>query len=266
MTNRNAWDTRIRRTEELLERNAGSKEVLAFYFEVLALQQKFSGSLSLHLATDAIPDATLLAQLDVDIALHQLPALLTLVLNTGPAKMAEQASRFGDAGEMEQRQTLLAFLNNDRSRSYAPYTFFSRVLFQVQAEFLASRRSLPANYSGTVCPFCGSNPQFAVLRPEGDAGKRHLSCSLCLAEWEFRRIVCPACDEMDHTKLPRYCPDEPVTVRLEACDTCKTYMKSFDMTENGLLVPDVDEMATVALDVWAGEHGYHKIQLNLLGF
>ena len=113
---------------------------------------------------------------------------------------------------------------------------------------------------------CGSQPQLAVLRPEGDGGKRHLACSLCLTEWEFRRIICPVCEEMDPTKLPRYSAEEPIAVRVEACDTCKSYLKSFDMTVDGLMVPEVDEIATVALDVWAAEHGYHKIQLNLLGF
>jgi FdhE protein len=125
---------------------------------------------------------------------------------------------------------------------------------------------MPSNYSASSCPLCGSKPQLAVLRPEGDGGKRHLACSLCLVEWEYRRIVCPVCDEVDYAKLPRYTVEEPIAVRVEACDTCKNYQKSFDMTVDGLMVPEVDEMATVALDVWAAGQGYHKIQLNLLGF
>ena len=255
---------RIRRAEDLLEHNPSSAEVLTFYLHLLGLQQQISQSLS-HASSNAVEGATLIEQLDVDAALSWLPTLLKVAQKEGPAKLAEEAKRMGAAGEAEQRQTLLAFLDH-QSAPYVPSSFFSRVLFQAQAEFLASRQSMPANYSAATCPLCGSRPQFAVLRPEGDGGKRHLGCSLCLAEWEFRRIVCPACDEVDHTKLPRYSPEEPIAVRVEACDTCTSYMKSFDMTVNGLMVPEVDEVANVALDVWAAKRGYHKIQLNLFGF
>jgi FdhE protein len=265
MTNRITWDRRIRRADELLDRNPSSSQVLAFYRHVLALQQQISQSLT----SQAPPEATgasLLEQLDVDLALRWLPALLKLVQKEGPAKLAEEAARIGAAQETEQRQMLLAFLDAEPSISYAPSSFFARVLFQTQAQSLASRLTMPANYSGATCPLCGSKPHLAVLRPEGDGGKRHLACSLCLAEWEYRRIVCPLCDEVDPLKLPRYSTEEPIAVRVDGCDTCKSYLKSFDMTVDGLMVPEVDEIATVALDLWAAEHRYHKIQLNLLGF
>ena len=54
-------------------------------------------------------------------------------------------------------------------------------------------------------------------------------------------------------------------VRVEACDSCQTYIKSVDLTRNGLAVPVVDELATVSLNVWAEQRGYAKLQLNLLG-
>jgi FdhE protein len=54
-------------------------------------------------------------------------------------------------------------------------------------------------------------------------------------------------------------------VRIEACDTCRTYIKSVDLTKNGLAVPVVDELATISLALWADERGYTKVQLNLLG-
>jgi formate dehydrogenase maturation protein FdhE len=37
------------------------------------------------------------------------------------------------------------------------------------------------------------------------------------------------------------------------------------LTRNGLAVPVVDELATVPLNIWAEEHGYAKLQPNLLG-
>ncbi len=266
MTTRITWEKRIRRAEELLDRNPSSSQVLALYRHVLALQQQMGQSFESHASPAAAAGASLLEQLDVDLALRWLPALLKVAQKEGPTKLAEEAARIGAAGEMQQRQMLLAFLDGGQAGSYAPSTFFARVLFQTHAEFFASRLIVPAGYQGAVCPLCDSKPQLAVLRPEGDGGKRHLACSLCLTEWEYRRIVCPVCDEVDPLKLPRYSPEEPIAVRVEACETCKAYQKSFDMTVDGLMVPEVDEIATVALDLWATEHGYHKIQLNLLGF
>jgi FdhE protein len=38
-----------------------------------------------------------------------------------------------------------------------------------------------------------------------------------------------------------------------------------DLTKNGLAVPEVDELASIALDLWASEHGYTKLQTNLFG-
>jgi FdhE protein len=54
-------------------------------------------------------------------------------------------------------------------------------------------------------------------------------------------------------------------VRVEACDTCRRYIKTVDLTKNGHAVPVVDELATMPLNLWAQEHGYLKLQANLLG-
>ena len=105
-----------------------------------------------------------------------------------------------------------------------------------------------------------------MLRPEGDGGKRFLVCSFCLTEWEFRRILCPICGEVDHQKLPRYSAAGIAAVRVEACENCHFYLKSVDMTCGRPRRPVVDEVATAPLDVWAMEHGFSKISLNLMGF
>ena len=37
------------------------------------------------------------------------------------------------------------------------------------------------------------------------------------------------------------------------------------LTKDGRAVPSVDDIATPALDLWAQENGYRKIELNLAG-
>jgi len=42
-------------------------------------------------------------------------------------------------------------------------------------------------------------------------------------------------------------------------------LKGIDLTRNSLAVPLVDESYSAPLDLWAREHAYNKIELNLVG-
>jgi formate dehydrogenase maturation protein FdhE len=139
--------------------------------------------------------------------------------------------------------------------------FFWRIVKQPFAE--SSQK--PGEGSGLTCPSCGSKPVVGVLRGEGDGAKRALICSLCALEWPFRRLICANCGEEDKNKLPVYIAAQIDHIRVEACDTCRTYLKSVDVTKDGFAIPQVDEIATVALNLWADEHGYTKIETNVLG-
>ena len=157
--------------------------------------------------------------------------------------------------------------HEEDSQDFAPEVlFFEKALLQPYAEWLAHQavgvsEAVPAS----LCPFCGSKPEVAVLRPEGDGGKRFLVCSLCFTEWGYRRQLCPNCGEEHKDKLPVFVADEFDYVRVDACDTCRAYIKSIDMTKNGRAVPIVDELATVSLNLWAQEKQYHKVEPNLFG-
>ncbi len=142
----------------------------------------------------------------------------------------------------------------------------AQAFLQPYAELLRSRalpRPVPTAYA--LCPFCHRKPGFGVLRQMGDGGARSMVCSFCLAEWEFRRIVCPGCAEENEKKLAVFSATEFDYIRVECCDVCKTYIKTVDLTKDGRAEPLVDELASAPLDLWAREHGYAKLQNNLLG-
>jgi len=48
--------------------------------------------------------------------------------------------------------------------------------------------------------------------------------------------------------------------RADRCDTCRTYLKTIDLTGNRLALPLVDDIASVALDLWAVEQGYRRLR------
>lgn len=264
-TKKPQWGKRIERAIDLAGRHPSTAEILAFYSRILEFQKTLYEGISSPPVS--IGDGPFRERLDVDAALRRLPALLTLVQKNGPSKLAQEATEIGRTSPERHRQLLCDFLAVTDADDAGPKSFYARVLFQPLAEYLAATLSVGlAGFAGSVCPVCSAKPQVAVLRPEGDGGKRFLVCSFCLTEWEFRRILCPICGEVDHTKLPRYTADRIPAVRVEACDSCRSYLKSVDMTLDGHAVPAVDDVATAPLDVWAIEHGFNKISMNLMGF
>jgi FdhE protein len=148
----------------------------------------------------------------------------------------------------------------------SPEEFLALALLQPYAEFVRAHFRLQLEgYTQALCPLCNRKPAMGVLRQQGDGARRSLLCGFCMTEWEFRRLVCPGCGQEDHAKLPVYTAETIPHIRVECCDSCKTYIKSVDLTKNGLADPLVDELAAVPLSLWAQEHGYAKLQTNLLG-
>jgi len=260
------WSKRIERAMDLAGRHPGTVEVMAFYGRVLEFQKTVYEGVAARPAQPLDPNSAFHEHLDVDAARRHLPALLSLVQEVGPSKLAQQAAEIGRDTPEQQRQMLRDFLFAPDGDEVEPSSFFARALFQPIAEHAAAAPAAPlAGFSSAVCPVCGGKAQVAVLRPEGNGAKRSLVCSFCLTEWEFFRVVCPVCGEEDHPKLPRFSAEGVSAVRVEACDTCKYYLKVVDMSVDGLAVPLVDEVATATLDLWAAEQGYTKIYLNLMG-
>jgi FdhE protein len=58
--------------------------------------------------------------------------------------------------------------------------------------------------------------------------------------------------------------DEFPAVRIDACESCRTYIKTIDRTADATAIPIVDDIATVTLDLWAREQGYQRLRPNLL--
>jgi FdhE protein len=246
--NASSWDLRIERARQLANTHPSASEILRFYGEVAELQKGVYEQLR----------SAQLQRPELSVLLPHFPALLSLVRRAGPAPLARTAEEL--EGNRAQWQSLLTDQGADDQRA-----FFARVLLQPYFEYQAGRSSVATRRVQPDCPFCGERPQVAVLRGEGDGGKRSLVCSLCATEWDFRRLLCPNCGEETERNLPVYVAEEFPHVRIEACDTCRTYIKSVDLTKNGLAVPIVDELASVPLNLWADEHQYVKLQTNLLG-
>ena len=191
---------------------------------------------------------------------------LSLVEKQGPPRLAAVARDLQKSSSETWSELLDSGWSPSESSSEDPQEFLARAFLQPYAEFVRSRLALNAEgYTHSLCPFCNRKPGLGILRQQGDGARRSLMCSFCLAEWGFRRIVCAGCGEENNAKLPVYTATEFDYIRVEGCDTCRGYLKTVDLTRNGLAEPLVDEMAAAPLDLWAREHGYSKLQPNLMG-
>lgn len=250
-----SWDRRIQRAGDLAKKHSEVSELLAFYQELARFQKGIY---------ERLPSV---AQHEVSVLLPHFSGLLELVRRAGSPALKRAAEALAEDAEADRLALLESIWQHQiESRALAgEYPFFAQALLQPYAEFLADKTNSSDEGTPSLCPFCGSKPVVAVLRPEGDGGKRSLVCPLCSTEWNFRRVVCPNCGEENKDHLPIFVAKEFENVRVDACDTCRSYIKSIDMTKDGNAVPVVDELATVSLNLWAVENNYRKLRPNLFG-
>ncbi len=263
-TSLSPWQRRIQRAQELVSQYPSASEILTFYIHIARFQESLHGGLRQVLDT---PPASSCGELD-DRELLELSSrfasFLSLVEKHAPAPLAELTLQLRTSGPAFWSELLRSAWNV--SSPSDPQGLLAHVFLQPYGEWLRSRASLLAlPHAYAICPFCRRKPGFGVLRPMGDGAARSLVCSFCMAEWEFGRIVCPGCGEEDDKKLAVFTADEFPYIRVECCDSCKTCVKTIDLTKNGNAEPIVDELASAPLDLWARQHGYAKPRSNLLG-
>jgi formate dehydrogenase accessory protein FdhE len=258
------WGRRIQRADELAASGGvPAASFLGFYSRLLARQKYVYDGLT-HPSTALTGALTR----DVDrVALLSRP-LLEDVACTGSDELSREA-RALLASPQSHIHALLTYWTAPSDRQ-----FFAKAIVQPYAECLVARRIAPQQrglrQAETHCPSCGGNPQVSILHSAehesaAGGGGRLLMCATCSHTWPFRRVRCAHCGQEDEHTLSYFHAPELDHLRVDACDVCRRYIKTVDLTRQGRAVPFVDEILGAPLDVWASEHGYAKIELNLIG-
>lgn len=261
------WTERIARARHLASRHAYGREVLGFYAELAAVQSALA-------AAAASPDRggeDFADAVDFERAAAAVPAFLEWLGRHGPTQLADAvppATHLSRAHWHDRMRRRVAGEALDPSADDPLPAFVVEAVLQpfAEAAALPFRARLHAGHSAraSTCPVCGSLPSVAALREEGQGARRTLVCSLCLTEWDYLRVVCPSCSEERFDALPVYTSETLPHARLDACDSCRTYLKTVDLTKDGHAIPCVDDLASLPLDLWAREQGYHRLGPNLL--
>ncbi len=275
------YDARIRRAKHLGAIHAFATEVMTFYGHLAAFQKRLYAQLpksSDQRPRHSATTADFRSHLDLALLLPHFPDLLALLQSVGPPPVADAARQLSLQGPAawiafltdywspeRKRRTLSARKISSPPPKPSPNSSCASSCNPTPSSSPQAASLLNSKPHTSVCPICNSAPLLGVLRPEGDGGRRCLLCSFCLQEWNFRRILCPTCGEEAENKLPVYVAEQFPHIRVEACDTCRSYLRTIDLTKDGHAIPLVDDLAAIPLTLWATEHGYSRPHPNLLG-
>jgi hypothetical protein len=271
---------RLARARQLADETSPAADLLGFYAALAGYQQSLLERCAGE--TVSLPGAApLLDSLDPAWVLGAVRDLVSWLSGAAPPRLREAAHAMRDVTAGEWRELLDSYRSSphDIADRFSGTTIFVlEAVLQPVAERLASARQAPAEASagrvaaplpvrasgGPRCPVCGGAPVVGVLREEGHGARRALVCGLCLTEWDYLRLVCAGCGEQQFDALPVFTAEQFPHVRIEACDTCRTYLKTIDLTKDGLAVPVVDDIASISLDLWARDRGYTRLRASLV--
>ena len=255
----NWWDSQIKRAAQLSHLK-GSKDLLDFYEHLLRSQKLIYEQLRSGKTSGDL-------ERDLGVLTDCLRPLLQTVATHGPESLAEDSQYIMESSPDVLRQLLFEYWSTPTD-----IQFFGKACLQPYFKCLAETATKPVGRESIPderhCGFCGGSPQVSFLKNKettAESGNRDLICGTCLTSWEFRRVVCANCGEERPTKIGYFHSSEFDHIRIEACDTCKHYLKGVDLTRMGFAMPLVDDIASAPLDLWAREQGYLKIELNLVG-
>lgn len=111
------------------------------------------------------------------------------------------------------------------------------------------------------CSFCGYLPDVSKI-VESKENQRHLHCAICENEWEFPRLVCPACGSSEQSKHGFFEYEDNNIYRVYYCDECRHYIKNVRIPklkeESGFDLA-VEDVITNFLDAAMIDKGYKRI-------
>ncbi len=261
MTLSELFEKRAARAEALSASAPAVQEPLLFAAKLFRLQGRLAAAISARHADAPFSGGVA----DLPRLLDLLPPLLSFAAADGPAELAEAAEARAKDDPATAAARLRVYWEGGRD---ALEDYLSRAFLRPFAEALA-RAGIAADrprHEGH-CPACGSAPivSFRKELPESNGAARFLACGLCGTEWAFNRIRCPSCQEENPAKLPGFQSDVHKNVRIEACETCRRYVKSIDLTLDARPLPEVDDLVSLAMDLWAIEEGWTRLEPGWAG-
>ena len=261
-------DARAARAARLAGERPAGAEVLRFYAQVATIQRRLIDDVG-RLLPPGRATVAFAAALDAETVAARLPAVVTDLQRVAPAGVAARLDALGAIGREVWASICAARWAAPAAAGADVASVVAEIALQPVAELWASARATPApaparGAEATRCPSCAAPALVARLDERGHGAARALVCGFCATRWDIPRAVCPHCGETRVEALPVFRDGDGPAVRIDACDSCRVYVKAVDLTVDGHAEPVVDDLATLPLDLWAADQGYRRLRPNLL--
>ena len=255
-------ERRAERAIRLGEESDVAKEPLRFAAELFQAMARAAGSLSAIHASSPLSGSL---KRDAPRLERAVRSVFREAAARAPEPLGEEAAgRESEDRDLLDSRLLVYWEGGRRTED----DYLSRAALRPYLETLRMAGLFPDRiHRRGHCPACGAPPAISWRRDGSDmeGARRYLGCLLCGAEWPFERIVCASCFEADPRRLPSFSADRHPTVRIEACETCRRYIKSIDLSTDARPIPEVDDLVSLSMDLWAREEGWSRIEPGWAG-
>jgi len=193
---------------------------------------------------------------------------LLILSESNNSQIKTKISELRNYNEEELKSKLNELANSNYKIDIKDMICFS--FLQVLFNYLLSKITFNVNTEShfkNKCPVCNSKPVVSFIKDTDEVkGGRWLRCGLCFTDWYYERTKCVECGNNEDDTLEYYVISEIPYCEIQRCIKCNTYIKVFDLRKEPQSVPDLEDIATLTLDIWALEQGFTKIQSNFFGY
>jgi len=267
--------------DSIIESGSITPELLDFYMAIFQAQENFSSqpgelsgysnnfnnsSLPLLTVDDLVIDEETKSLLsDLLIKLTDIVSKVNSGMDFSPLK--ESFKNDADAllrGLLKQDYSFLEKKGIENRLALDEFIF---VVHNVFKPFMAALREKSEikiekeDWLESSCPFCGYLPDMSKI-VESKENQHRLHCAICENEWEFPRLVCPACGCSDQKKHGFFEYEDNNLYRVYYCEECKHYIKNVripKLKEEAGFDLAVEDIITNFLDAAMIEKGYKRI-------
>lgn len=270
-----------RRIQQLKKKRPGYGGILDFYQKVIEEQERIKPTLKIEPIFLKKEWKELLTKegfsllqkedfpCDIEASITLFQSLLRIAKDANPY-MTEQVRKIEetlDNKKIDLKKLLKKKVKEQRIEQIADELSLDKkiLLFLIQNSLKPSIEAGVEQLRGELnsktwlkgyCPVCGSLPHLSLLKEE--TGQRFLLCSYCGYQWRIDRMICPFCNNKEQESLHYFFGEGEETHRIDQCDKCHQYIKTFDlrkMEEGDYLLED---LATLHLDILASQKGYKR--------
>lgn len=255
-------ELRARRADFLADRSESGREPLLFAAGLYRAEVPFAKAV-FNCSLTGDPERDLVA------FARELDGILSFAVDHAPEKLAGKAKERARLSADARVAWLAGWWRESRSGNT---DYLARALLRSYGTTLFCQGVKPESLDRPEdkrahCPHCGALPLMGVRSTsfEGEVALRFLVCSLCENIWPLARILCPSCGCGEPELLPGFCGETYKNMRIDACLKCMAYTKSIDIMIDKLVIPEVDDLEALAMDLWAIDQGYRRVEPGLAG-